>query len=130
MVPSHKPSHNISAHITCTRCEKPGYYTSACPFLLTGRPQLFQQFFSDQQSRSNNILQGHLGAIIVDSRSSFNSVRDIELLQGPSVCSPFESYSNGEGLTYTVLGRMVMFPDLHAYQNDQYMVNIVSLDLL
>ena len=42
LVPSRKPPHHLLAHITCTRCNHPGHYASSCPFLLTGRPQLFQ----------------------------------------------------------------------------------------
>ena len=134
LVPSRKPPHHLSAHITCTRCNHPGHYASSCPFLLTGRPQLFQHPSLNRIFQLTNLVSVDPmydpGCIIVDSGSSFNSVRDISLLVNPTSCPPFESFSNGGGLTYTTHGTMTLFPDLTAYQHDQCLVNIVSLDLL
>ena len=135
MVPLQKLLYNISPHVTCTRCSKPGHYALACPFLLTGRPQQhFQQFFSEPHVRREspflNDPVSHPGAIIVDSGSSFNSIRNIGMLHTPIECPPFESYSNSGGLTYTVHGQMRVFSELNAYYSDECMANIVSLDLL
>ena len=119
LVPSRKPPHYIAPHITCTRCNHRGHYASGCPFLLTERPQFFQKNLV-----SINPIYGP-SCIIIDSGSTFNSVRDISLLTNPTPCPPFESHSNGGGLTYTTYGTMLLFPELTAYHNNECLVNII-----
>ena len=84
MVPSRKPPHNITPHITCSRCNRPEHYAPACPFLLTGTPQFFQCLqnvgYQFTALAPPDIL------IIVDLGSSFNSIRNTCLLSSV-ICS-------------------------------------------
>ena len=45
-------------------------------------------------------------------------------------CVPFNTFSNGGGMTYEQKGSIVSFPSLTAYHNPACLVNIISLDLL
>ena len=132
MVPSRKPPHNITPHITCSRCNKPGHYASACPFLLTGTPQLFQcaPTIGYQFTATTQPAVFEPGCIIVDSGSSFNSVRDLFVLSSVQPCPPFDSITNGGGIQYVRKGPMTLFPSLQAYYDPNCLANIVSLDLL
>ena len=132
MVPSQKVPHNITPHITCSRCNQPVHYALACLFLLTGTPQLFQcsptNGFQLTAITEPNVFDP--GCIIVDSGSSFNSFRDSFLLSSIVPCTPFDSITNGGGIQYTLRGTMTLFLALNAYYDPNCLANILSLDLL
>ena len=132
MVPSRKPPHNIIPHITCSRCNRPGHYASACPFLLTGTPQFFQclQNVGYQFTALAPPDIFDTGCIIVDLGSSVNSIRDPCLLSSVHHCPPFNSIINGGSIQYLRKGPMTLFPALKAYYDPSCLANIVSLDLL
>ena len=131
MAPSRKSPHNISEHITCTRCGKMGHYATACPFIVPNAPQLMQYARPQvllNQSGPNDILGP--GVIIVDSGSTFNCFRDPELLSQIQPSSPFTTFSNGGGMTYHHVACVNMFPALDCHYNPNCLANIISLDLL
>jgi hypothetical protein len=43
---------------------------------------------------------------------------------------PFNTFSNGGGITYTSKGKINIFKELECYYNPNCLVNIISLDLL
>jgi hypothetical protein len=45
-------------------------------------------------------------------------------------CDPFNTFSNGGGMTYTSKGKINVFKELECYYNPNCLVNIISLDLL
>ena len=141
MAPSRKPPHNISDHVTCTRCQKTGHYATACPFIIPrpaaqlcqigaheGLVQITRPALQLNQMQTNAILNS--GCIIVDSGSTFNCFRDASLLDNVHSCKPFSTFSNGGGMTYSDEGSITMFPHLQAYHHQNCLVNIISLDLL
>ena len=139
MAPSRKPPHNISAHITCTRCNHPGHYATACPFHIPascfqiGRSsttcfQFMRPAVQLNQQQRNHLLRP--GSIIVDSGSTFNCFKDVALLSDVHICDPFETCSNGGGLTYNTCGNINLFPNLESFHHPKCLVNILSLDLL
>jgi hypothetical protein len=131
MAPSRKPPHNISAHITCSRCTKLGHYATACPFIIQSAPQHFQIMrpaVQLNQVQTDNILRP--GSIIVDSGSTFNCFKEASLLTNMHSCDRFTTFSNGGGMTYDDKGTINLFPALEAYHNPNCLVNIISLDLL
>ena len=141
MAPSRKPPHNISEHVTCTRCQKKGHYATACPFIIPrpaaqlcqvgaheGLVQLPRASTQLNQVQTDVILTP--GCIIVDSGSTFNCFRDASLLTNVNNCEPFSTFSNGGGMTYSDKGAIKMFPYLQAYHHPNCLVNIISLDLL
>jgi len=132
LAPSRKPPHNISADIVCIKCKKKGHYATAYPFIIA--PALFQfcEFVRPSvqlnQSQTQSILL--LGSIIVDSESTFNCFRERNLVSNIHSCDPFNTFSNGGGMTYTDKGTINAFKELDCYYNPECLVNIVSLDLL
>ena len=129
--PSRKHPHHISDHITCTKCQIKGHYATACPLTISAAPQLFQlahQTVQLNQSQSSKILAPH--CIIVDSGSTFNCFNEASLLSNLDTCAPFNTFSNGGGMTYNQCGKIASFPFLTAYYNPNCLVNIISLDLL
>jgi hypothetical protein len=129
--PSRKHPHNITAHITCVHCNKLGHYATACPFLIAGRPQFFQLARPATQLNQSQTMSFLIpGSIIVDSGSTFNCFREHNLICDLQTCDPFETYSNGGGMTYTEQGVISLLPELDCYYNPDCLVNIVSLDLL
>ena len=131
IVPARHPPHKITAHITCTRCNHPGHYASSCPFSLTGTPQLFQ-LPREPIVLSNTAYRTWFapGSMIVDSGSTFNSIRDRFLLSNITACEPFESLSNGGGLTFNQSGTLTQLPELTGYHHPEGLTNILSLDLV
>ena len=129
LAPSRKPPHNISAEIECIKCRKKGHYATACPFITA--PALFQYVRPSvqlNQSQSQSILLP--GSIIVDSGSTFNCFRESNLISDIRTCDPFNTFSNGGGMTYTDKGTIDVFKELECYYNPECLVNIISLDLL
>ena len=130
--PSRKPPHNISADIECIKCNKKGHYATACPFIIA--PALFQycEFVRPSvqlnQSQTQSILLP--GSIIVDSGSTFNCFRERNLISDIHACDPFNTFSNGGGMTYTDKSTINVFKELECYYNPECLVNIISLDLL
>jgi hypothetical protein len=80
------------------------------------------------QSQSQSILLP--GSIIVDSGSTFNCFCERNLVSDIHTCDPFNTFSNGGGMTYTHKGTINVFKELNCYYNPECLVNIISLDLL
>jgi len=132
LAPSRKPPHNISADIECIKCKKKQHYATACLFIIA--PALFQfcEFVGPSvqlnQSQTQSILLP--GSIIVDSGSTFNCFRVGNLVSNIHSSDPFNTFSNGGGMTYTDKGTINVFKELDCYYNPECLVNIISLDLL
>jgi len=111
LAPSRKPPHNISAAIECAKCKENGHYATPCPFDVPNTaPQLFQ-FVHPPVQLNQTQLQSILipGSIIVDSGSSFNCFRERYLISNIQPCEPFNTFSNGGGMTYTHKGTLTAF---------------------
>ena len=119
--------------IECIKCNKKEHYATACPFIIA--PALFQSYCEFvrpsvqlNQSQTQSILLP--GSIIVDSGSTFNCFRERNLISDIHACDPFNTFSNGGGMTYTDKGTINVFKELECYYNPECLVNIISLDLL
>jgi len=132
LAPSRKPPHNISAEIECVKCKHKGHYATACTFIIpTAAPQLFQSIRPSVQFNQTQ-LQSILvpGSIIVDSGSTINCFRERDLISNIHPCEPFNTFSNGGGMTYMHKRTLTVFVELDCYYNPECLVNIISLDLL
>ena len=132
LAPSSKFPHNISADIECVQCKKKGHYATACPFIVATSLFQYCEFVRPSvqlnQSQTQSILLP--GSIIVDSGSTFNCFREQDLVSDIHSCDPFNTFSNGGGMTYTSKGKINVFKELECYYNPNCLVNIISLDLL
>ena len=53
-----------------------------------------------------------------------------QLFYALAPCDSFQMFSNDGSILYHQKGNTIMFPHLDAYYNPNYLVNIISLDLL
>ena len=132
LAPSSKFPHKISADIECVQCKKKGHYATACPFIVATSLFQYCEFVRPSvqlnQSQTQSILLP--GSIIVDSGSTFNCFREYNLVSDIHSCDPFNTFSNGGGMTYTSKGKINVFKELECYYNPNFLANIISLDLL
>ena len=136
----------MSAHITCYLCRQPGHYASVCPKATTQFQEMQMNFsqraafldsdewgeFSDDDGDYDPICQEiqHLmgsEALLIDSRSTFNSFNSESLLSDITSCDGMRAYSNGGSLDYHEIGSVKKFPAISAYFNPHSLANILSL---
>jgi hypothetical protein len=133
LAPSRKHPNKISAEIECTKCKKKGHFATACLFIVATSLFQYCEFVrlsvQVNQSQTQSIFLP--GSIIVDSGSTINRFREHSLISDIHSCDPFNTFSNGGGMTYyTSKGAINVFKELECYYNLDCLVNIISLDLL
>ena len=69
----------------------------------------------------------HYTWLLIDTRSTFNSICNHLLLRSVRPCSKMKSLSNRGMLDYTQYGSLSILPDLEMYYNPQSVSNLLSM---
>ena len=119
--------------ITCWTCGRKGHRSPVCPTADTNNEngaqgmQGMQFLFSQDKNGNNDIKFVKDSWLLIDTGSTFNSVKNKDLINNIKDCDPMNSLANGGSMVYNKVGTLNLLQNISVYYNPESIANILSM---